>query len=353
MQTKKNLNKQIQNIIYMKNYINFYTYMKICLYNKKYGYYYNSIKNIGKEGDFITAPEIGFLFSTCLSIEIHKILKKLNGGYVIEIGAGTGTLAYKILSQFTTLNTPCQGYKIIEISKKLKIIQKNFLKKKFIQYKVKWINTLKKYTNLKGVIICNEVLDALPNYAFKINNNKLSEKIITLNLFNKLQWSNIIASNTLTKYIKYINLKSNKYESEINLLLYPWIKNISSILNKGYIFFFDYGYIRKEYYNNLRHQGMIICHYKHYATKNIFLNQGFQDITTHVDFTSIYEAIKINNMNYINFTNLSKFLLKFNLKKIIKINNKNTKKIYKEINKLISPLEMGEVFKMIFCEKKI
>ena len=350
---KNNLNYYIKNLIFIKNYINFYTYMKICLYEKKLGYYSNKIINIGNKGDYTTFSEMGIIFTNCLSLNINKALNLLNGGYIIEIGAGTGMLAYKLLKECYKLKTKCKGYKIIEISEKLKKIQKKFLKKKNLQYKIEWISKLKKNVDITGIIICNEIIDAFPNYAFSIKNKKLSEKIITLNNFNYFQWSIIKIKKNLIKYINYINLKSNNYESEINLLIFPWIKKISSIINRGYIFIFDYGYTRKEYYNYIRKEGTIMCHYKHYAIKNIFINKGTQDITCHVDFTSIYESIKLNNMNYIKFEYLSKFFFKNKIKKLIKQYNKNNIKTNKEINKFMFPQEMGEVFKIICYGKNI
>lgn len=330
----------------MKNYINFYNYMKICLYDKKNGYYTNAIKNIGKNGDFITAPEIGSIFTNELSLKIDKALKKLQGGYIIEIGAGTGNLANKILKQCYKLKTPCYGYKIIEISKKLIKMQKHFLMNKEIKYKIEWINKFKK--KIKGIIICNEIIDAIPTYAFQINNENISERIITLNNLHYFQWSKIKAKKKLIKYIKYINLQKIQYKSEICLLIYPWIKFISSIIKKGYIFIFDYGYTRKELYNKIRENGTIIGHYKHKAIKNIFINHGKQDITYHIDFTCIYESIKLTNLNYIKYEYISNFLLKNN-KKIIKKFKKNKK----EVNKLIYPNEMGLIFKLIYFSKNI
>jgi SAM-dependent MidA family methyltransferase len=292
--------------------ISFARYMELALYAPGLGYYSSGSHKLGKRGDFVTAPEISPLFAKCLARQFIEILKNLPEGNILELGAGAGTFAKDVLLELEQAKRLPAHYFILETSADLRERQKHLLEAccPHLLSRVLWLDRLPE--NFKGIIFANEVLDALPFHCFRIENNTIKERCVTLQE-GQLDW---IITDPLTPELK----KSveplmaefsfpEEYESEINLLMPHWIKTLADILQEGVIVLFDYGFGRREYYHPERTTGTLRCYFQHRCHADPFLYAGLQDITANVEFTTLVESAFKAGLDLAGYTTQSSFLL--------------------------------------------
>lgn len=337
--------------------ISFARFMELALYTPGLGYYQNALKKFGKEGDFVTAPEISPLFSYCIANQCAEILNYMKGGDIVEFGAGSGVMAADILCALKEKNQLPQHYYILELSGFLKSAQRETIEKKIPDYidRVVWLTALPE-NPIRGVVLANEVLDAMPTHQFIYKNNTIHECGVTIN-HNEFE-NNILEKENLdliSAVEKYNISFSENYVSEINLYLPGWIKSISTFLSQGAVLIIDYGFPRHEYYHSDRSMGTVMCHYRHHAHANPLVLPGIQDITAHVDFTAIAESAIENQFSVAGFTNQAAFLINCGLLELISETADEKKRFLQnqQILQLTSPNEMGELFKVIGLSKKL
>ena len=333
-------------------YIPFDKYIDIALYHKKTGYYMK--KNpFGKDGDFITAPNISILFSEMLAIwciafwEHLGCPKKIN---IIELGAGNGEMMYQMIKAFKRFNKfrESSNYFILEKSQFLKKIQK----KKLNSHKITWLNSINKLKNGPNIFLANEFFDALPIKQFIKKNNKWYEKSIKKNNINKFEFVNVITNiKDLEKKIK-INLSKNQKIIEFSPLTYDYLNIISKKINtfQGGLLIVDYGYLKKKMRDSLQSV------YKH-NFNNVLDNFGKSDITYNLNFFLLKKIVKKLNLKVVGLTNQKNFLTKLGILNRAEILAKNlqfSKKadIYYRIKRLIDRNFMGELFKVMFVTGK-
>lgn len=341
-----------QQIAASNGQITFAEYMHHSLYAPGLGYYTAGSPKFGKQGDFITAPEIGSLFAQCVAEQIAEVLALCHGDTILELGAGSGQLACDLLTSLDAQNIQLKNYYILELSADLRLRQQEKILNTCPQFAhlVKWLDHLPAAFN--GVIFANEVMDAMPVAKFHYENDLLQEYYVALQndyFIYKLdtpttELNTFFTQNNIAAYI------SQPYISEINLLLSAWIKSLSNCLTVGAILLCDYGFPRAEYYHPHRNQGTFMCHYQHHAHADPFINIGLQDLTAHVDFTAVAEAAVANDLAIAGFTNLASFLLNCAITKFLAEPNIQQTQ---EVNILTSPAEMGELFKCIALTKSI
>jgi SAM-dependent MidA family methyltransferase len=360
-----NLKSIIKNkVLSSGGHIPFSLYMELALYHPQYGYYTSTLPKFGKSGDFVTAPEIGNLFAKCLSKEIVNIFTNIKTHNILEIGAGTGKLAADLIDAVHELNISIDKYIILEKSCSLrKIQQKNLSKFEHTSTKVIWIDELPPDNTFVGIILANEVLDALAVTCFSINNGiepTIQERCVAYDLeTDNFYFTNTPASHKLISAIDALGINANPidyiYTSEINLLSESFIKKLAQTLNSGIILLCDYGFLSHEYYHNTRNGGTIMCHYQHFAHTDPFIYPGLQDITAHVDFSAIQVIAQQNSLDCLAMTNLAWFLINCGLADLLATNdslvNINKIKLHTEANTLTSPAEMGEIFKVLCLGK--
>jgi SAM-dependent MidA family methyltransferase len=339
-------------------YISFARYMELVLYAPGLGYYSAGSHKLGKSGDFITAPEISSLFAKCIARQCQQILKPMSPGDILEIGAGTGKFAADLLLELQELDSLPQYYYILEISADLRAKQNHLLETTCpnLLPRVRWLNTLPK-AGFQGVIFANEVLDAIPTHCFQIDSHKVKERCVTL-VDDQLAW--LSAPPTvpeLTHRVVAIENESpmvNGYESEINLLIPAWINSIADVLQDGVILLFDYGYGRREYYHPDRSTGTLMCFYQHRNHSNPFILPGLQDISTHVDFTSVAESALDANLQLSGYTTQAAFLLACGIIEIASAQDLSRTDQFNQnqaIKVLTLPSEMGELIKVMALSK--
>ena len=333
-------------------HISFDKFVDIALYHKKTGYYMK--KNpFGKDGDFITAPNISILFSEMLAIwclafwEHLGCPKKIN---IIELGAGNGEMMYQMIKVFERFNKfrESSNYFILEKSQFLKKIQK----KKLNSHKITWLNSINKLKNGPNIFLANEFFDALPIKQFIKKNNKWYEKSIKKNNINKFEFVNVITNiKDLEKKIK-INLSKNQKIIEFSPLTYDYLNIISKKINtfQGGLLIVDYGYLKKKMRDSLQ------SIYKH-KFNNILDNFSKSDITYNLNFFLLKKIVKKLNLKVAGLTSQRNFLTRLGILNRAEILAKNlqfSKKadIYYRIKRLIDRNFMGELFKVMFVTGK-
>jgi SAM-dependent MidA family methyltransferase len=335
--------------------LTFAQYMEQVLYEPGLGYYMAGAAKFGAEGDFITAPEVSPLFGAALANEAGGILAK-QGGSILELGAGSGKLALSILQAL-----PDNGafhYFILEPSAELvyrqqQLLQEHLDSKTF--NRVQWITTLPE--SFSGVIIANEVMDALPVERF-VKSATLTGSVEQVCVAADLTTFNRPAPTALQLAVSAIEDDIGRalpagYCSEVCLFLKPWLATLAQTLESGVMLLVDYGYPRREYYLEERIQGTMTCYYRHRSHDDAFHWPGLQDITAHVDFTAVAEAAFSHELDLLGYASQSAYLMDNNLlglaeQRSVLVDSEVLRiQIAQAVKTLTLPSEMGERFQVM------
>ena len=350
--------KIVQKIIESDGWINFATFMHMALYFPSLGYYSGGAKKFGKGGDFVTAPEISPLFAKTLARQAAQVLTETRGDYsianILELGAGTGKLAAEMLVELQQLNTLPAQYFILEVSDHLRQIQREILQKKLsadLFNRVVWLDALP--ISFVGLIIGNEVLDAIPLHLMINTEAGLCERGVSFE--KKLIWQDKpLQKGKLYDEVSTYSLP-NHYLTEVCPAAAGLINSLADCLKQGVILMLDYGFGAAEYYHPQRNQGTLMCHFQHYAHANPFINLGLQDITAHVNFSAIADVGIAQGLSLAGYCNQASFLINCGMLDILAEVSPSNMAIYAPLaaaaQKLLSPAEMGELFKVIAMTK--
>jgi SAM-dependent MidA family methyltransferase len=341
-------------------WLSFERFMELSLYAPGLGYYSAGARKLGADGDFVTAPEISPLFSRCLARQCAQVLSELDGGDILELGAGSGVMATDILLELESLQQLPQRYFILEVSADLRERQRATLQARapHLLERVQWLDALP--TNLIGVVIANEVLDALPVQRFAIRSGQVNAIGVTWQL-GKLDLSEVRADATLTQAVCEIEAQlghalPNGYCSEVNLRLRDWLAGIAQSLQRGVMLFVDYGLPRAQYYSDDRQRGTLLCHYRHRFHDDVLIHLGLQDIGAWVDFTAVAESAVDSGCSVIGYTTQANFLIGCGIDGLLnglaQHGLESRLQIGKQAMVLILPGEMGERFKAIALGKE-
>lgn len=366
---ESSLNAQLLDIIYKEidrhSIISFARYMELALYTPGLGYYSSDLEKFGRQGDFVTAPEISPLFTQCLAKQIQQIINAIKEADVLEFGAGSGKMALDLLIELEKLDCLPRHYYILELSANLKERQRNLFKKEIpsLFHRIQWLEHLPS-SGFKGAMIANEVIDAMPVHKFKI---KTSNEIYVAKKKGQLIWQEDTpstpqlkhrmnaVSDILMNYQAYGYDLPDQYESEINLLLPSWLNALSHSIDQAVVILLDYGYPRHEYYHPQRSMGTLMCHYQHRAHSDPLILTGLQDITAHVDFSLLAESALAAGFTVSGYTDQAHFLFNCGLMDLLKNNTPTaeTLAINQQIKLLTLPSEMGELIKVMALNKNI
>ena len=269
--------------------ISFETFMDMALYYPGLGYYTSSESVIGRKGDFYTSPHLHSIFGVMIGKQLEEmweIMGKPSDFSAVEIGAGRGYLCKDMLEYlknreiFYSLN-----YIIAELNPVMKENQKNFLSD--FSEKVTWVSSIKELRGIRGCIFSNELLDAFPVHLVE-KKDTLKEVFISFNGININEHYKNVSSVDIINYLKQFSIEiPSGYRTEINLKIRDWIKDMAEALSDGFLLTIDYGFTAQEYYKEDRTKGTLLCYHKHRATENPYKNIGKQDITAHVNFSSL------------------------------------------------------------------
>ncbi|HEY1772889.1 MAG TPA: SAM-dependent methyltransferase [Gammaproteobacteria bacterium] len=333
--------------------IPFSRYMELVLYAPGLGYYSAGARKFGAAGDFITAPELSPLFSRCLARQCAEVLAVLPQGSILELGAGSGVMAADILLELQALDRLPAEYLILEVSAELKERQRQTLNTKAtaLASRVRWLDALP--ADFSGVIVGNEVLDALPVERFLKRPGGFDEYCVRAE-GEGFTWSTRPAGEqlapTLTAFETTLPEPLNPgYVSELNLGAMPLVTSLATMLKQGALLLMDYGYPRAAYYHHERSMGTLMCHYRQRAHHDPFLYPGLQDITAHVDFTAVAEAGTSSGLDLAGYTTQAHFLMALGVAGLAGADMRAAQ----QVKLLTLPEEMGERFKAIGFSKGV
>lgn len=339
--------------------ISFARFMELALYAPGLGYYSAGRHKLGKEGDFVTAPEISPLFAQCVARQCQQVLNELGGGDILEFGAGTGVFAKDLLLELEQLDCLPARYYILEVSADLRSRQQDLLHTHcpHLIERIQWLDRLP--SAFQGIIFANEVMDAMPVHLFHIQNQAIQEKCVTWR-DEQFAWAlTQPTTHELTDAVAAIQEEcslANTYESEINLNLSAWIRSLADFLTQGVILLIDYGYGRREYYHPERSMGTLMCHHQHKRHADPLILVGEQDLTAHVDFTMVAESAVQAGLTVAGYTTQSAFLLSCGLLELANHPNLSARELANQnqaIKLLTLPSQMGEIVKVIALCKDI
>ena len=312
-------------------WISFERYMQLALHEPGVGYYAGGAQKFGARGDFVTAPELGELFGRTLARQLKDFDR------VLEFGAGSGALA-----DVLTRELKCE-YWVLETSAELRARQRERLGDR-----VRHVDHLP--VNFRGAMIANEVADAMPVHVLHWTGHAILERGVDASL----QWSDRPAAGAVLEAAKQIDVPA-PYVSEINLAARAWIRSLVEALEAGAIFVIDYGFPRHEYYHPQRASGTLMCHYHHQAHSDPFARPGEEDITAHGDFTALAESAHDAGAQILGYTTQAQFLVNCGITEVLAQKNAENALRYAPIaaqaQRLLSPAEMGELFKVLAVGK--
>ncbi|MCF6209203.1 MAG: SAM-dependent methyltransferase [Gammaproteobacteria bacterium] len=330
--------------------ISFARYMELALFAPGLGYYSAGSQKFGASGDFVTAPEISPLFSRCLARQTAEVLENLGGGDVLEVGAGSGIMAADLLAELALLGTLPEQYFLLELSADLRQRQRETLAQKVphLLARVQWLDSLPD-DGFRGVVLANELLDALPVHRFRVEVSGLTERCVSWQ-DGRFQWRSAeIDDAALAQCLAMLGEGLPEgYESELNLAAGGWIGSVAALLQAGVVLLIDYGFPRHEYYHPQRDRGTLMCHYRHRAHDDPFVYPGLQDITAHVDFTAVAECAVDSGLNVLGYNTQGLFLLANGITELPQSDDEHEqRRLAQQVRTLTLPGEMGELFKVM------
>lgn len=358
-------------------WIPFTRYMELALYAPGLGYYAGGAAKFGGAGDFITAPELTPLFGQTLARVAAEVLAQLSCapgsvetpepppegaksflgrpgerlacGDILELGAGSGRLAVDVLLELEHLGHLPDHYLILEVSPDLRERQRTLLAEQapHLLARVAWLDALP--DSLRGVVLANEVLDALPVHLVHWTAEGALERGVAWSEDGFAWADRPIESPALMGAVAQLPVTA-PYISEINLAAPALIASLGACLEQGLMLFPDYGFNRAEYYHPQRHQGTLKVHYRHHSLDDPFFLPGLADITAHVDFTAVAHGAEAAGLDLLGYATQGRFLLDAGLLERMSSMTPGTPaymRAAQAVQKLVQPHEMGELFKVM------
>lgn len=347
-------------------WIGFDRFMELALYAPAMGYYSGGARKFGAAGDFVTAPEISSAFGQTIAAQAAQIMAA-SAMQIIEVGAGSGWLAADLLLELESRGALPVRYAILELSGELRERQRATITERAPQLieRVVWLDALPE--RFDGLVLANELLDAIPVQLVVWGHDDDEQTIFERGVgvqCGEFIWLDRPAGGRLLDRAQQLfdELSADAplppgYLSEIGLAAADWTASWASIIGRGALLLFDYGFPRHEFYHPQRSSGTLMCHYRHHAHGEPFFLPGLQDITAHVDFTAIVEAGFDAGLEFLGYTTQATFLLNCGLTDVLSRTPADDLARYlpqsQAAQKLISPAEMGELFKVVALGKGI
>ena len=337
------------------NWMSFNDYMQLALFAPQLGYYTGGSHKIGSAGDFVTAPSLTPLFGLTLARQIEPVLRQ-SAGNVYEFGAGTGELAVSLLAGLQP--DALQHYYIMDVSPELKQRQLALIREKTPQHadKVVFLDSLP--DAFDGVIIGNEVLDAMASEVMRWTENGIEQMGVSI-VDDQFAWTQRpVSDERILAEALRIQPDKHPYTSELHLNQTAFIATLAKKLTRGAIIMIDYGFDEAQYYHPQRSMGTLIGHYRHHVVDDPFFWPGLMDLTCHVNFTAMAQAAVDNDLDLIGYTSQAHFLFNLGITEVLlaehpDVNSKAYLQAASAMQKLVAPHEMGELFKVIAMGKGV
>lgn len=330
-------------------WMSFAHFMQRCLYAPQWGYYCGGATKLGVGGDFVTAPELTPLFAQVLAGVIQSALTE-SGGVIFELGAGTGRLAFDLLWHLDQNQLQPKEYWILEVSPQLKARQQATLDQlpRHLRDRVHWLETWP--DSWSGVLVANEVLDALPVHRVVWRSGSWRELGVT-HEDGKWRWSEGEISSVELQAALPKGVWDEGYQTEINVLAPALVRQACQSQQSGIALWIDYGYPQREYFHERRSRGTLRCHYQHQVHDDPFWYPGLQDITAHVNFTDLVAPAREQGWGVEHYKTLAQWLIDGDLLDLVsRMSRESEVEYYRHlghVQKLLHPNGMGEVFKVL------
>ncbi|MGR8949088.1 MAG: class I SAM-dependent methyltransferase [Gammaproteobacteria bacterium] len=342
--------------------IRFDEYMRFALYEPGLGYYVAGTEKFGREGDFITAPELGPLFGSAVAEQCSQVLSDFDAPEIFEFGGGSGAMAASVLSAMQARGELPARYTIIELSPELRRRQAQYIEQSVpeLRESVHWMQAPPDKP-FQGCIIANEILDALPVRCFQNTGGEIRELWVHVNGSNQLAWEKRPIDEAMMDYLKSdpayaLCLQESGYRFEICSVMPAWVASLDKILEAGAALLIDYGSGRRERFGPAYADGSLRCFLQHRINDQPLIYPGGQDITASVDFTSAAEAAVAANMQVAGFVEQAHFLTSCGiLQKVTEFqagaDERTVLKLNEQLKTLLLPTKMGTRFKVMALTK--
>lgn len=326
-------------------WIGFDQFMTLALYTPGWGYYANDSTKFGAMpqagSDFVTAPEMSPLFGMTLASQVAQALQVTQTTEVWEFGAGSGALALQLLDALAAMGQTLTRYNIVDLSGSLRARQQHKLEK--YAHLVQWVSALP--DAMQGVVVGNEVLDAMPVKLLARVKNVWFERGVTVQQAEAEDAPVLVWQDRPTELRPPVEVEGeHDYLTEIHPQGESFIRTLADKLTVGAAFFMDYGFPEHEYYHPQRHMGTVMCHYQHRSDPDPLANVGLKDITAHVNFTGIALAAQEAGLNVLGYCTQARFLINCGLGPLL---DAAPLAVRAQAQRLIMEHEMGELFKVI------
>jgi SAM-dependent MidA family methyltransferase len=346
-------------------YLSFERFMDLALYAPGLGYYSAGAQKLGSAGDFVTAPEVSELFGRCVAKQCAEVFSSLGAARrgedavprcIMEIGAGSGRLALDVLRRLEQADALPDRYWILEVSADLIERQRQLISAgvPHLLSRVEWLNYPPR-EDFDGVILANEVLDALPVARFRWSHAGTEELgvVIDGSTQSGFGWDARPAEPLLSLACETLHAAGGDwddgYVSEYCPRAMAFTLAVTGALRRGAVLWFDYGLPRPQYYIPERHEGTLTCHFQHSAHGDVLMYPGLQDITAWVDFTLLAEASREAGFELAGFTTQAHFLAGTGIDEEMQVASGGDENAFARLanqaRRLMLPGEMGESFK--------
>jgi SAM-dependent MidA family methyltransferase len=348
------LRSEINRVIQQSGgWIEFSRFMALALYAPGLGYYSAGSVKLGSGGDFVTAPEMTPLFGQTCAHAVSATLDELRGEHrvVLELGAGSGRLARDVLLALAAHGTLPERYLILEVSADLRERQEALLSTlpAFLRARVDWCSAWPE--TITGVLLANEVLDALPVHRVGWRDGGWVEIGVALAGEDWVWQERALTDARLATLLPAAAGLPIPYDTEVCPEAAALMANLARTLKAGRAYFIDYGFPAREYYHPQRHEGTLMCHVRHHAHGDPFAYPGLQDITAHVDFTAVARAALHHGLALEDYGSMARWLVDTGLLEVLGTIPMTDEARYlpavSAVQKLLSPAEMGELFKVL------
>jgi SAM-dependent MidA family methyltransferase len=333
----------------------FTRYMELVLYAPALGYYAAGAQKFGAAGDFVTGPELTPLYGAALARQLASILPATRGRQIVEFGAGSGALAASVLNALAAANALPSRYAILEVSPALRAAQEATIATRAAsaRARVEWIDRLPDV--IDGVVVMNEVLDAIAPHVVSRRNGEWHERGVVLRN-DAFAWAERPLDDARVQAMASARFPAQgDYTSEVNPAAEALVTTVGRRIASGALLVVDYGFPRGEYYHEQRSAGTLVGHYRHRVHADPFLWPGLSDLTSHVDFTAIAHAGERAGLRVAGFATQASFLLGCGILELLRDAGAPESVGYlraaSAVQKLLSPAEMGELFKVLLLAR--
>lgn len=355
------LEQKILERIRREGVISFESFMEMALYDPEFGYYVSRGQRIGRAGDFYTSSHLHAMFGAIVGkqiMEMWKVMGSPEGFTIIEMGAGEGHVCWDMLDYLKRAESEEQGtkssfyqtlrYVIVERNE----LQRGRQRERLDEYKEKitWISDIREAGTIRGCIFSNELLDAFPVHLVRME-DQIREVYVSHNSIGFADQTGDLSSDAIAQYFRDAGIELERgYTTEVNLRIRDWLLDIGAVLEKGFVFTIDYGHPAGEYYSEDRNRGTLLCYRNHEFSEDPYKNVGDQDMTSHVNFSSVKRWGEEIGLRALGYCSQGTFLLAMGIdQEIAKLAETSDDYLFEvsRIKKLFLPQGMGESHKVL------